>query len=63
MEYEYWELTCPECATKIEVKTTIVRGFKDNEDVHCPECKVFIRNIRADMGFEITEVHPQVKKS
>jgi predicted Zn finger-like uncharacterized protein len=54
-EYIYSEITCPHCDHVFTIKATIMRGFKDSEEVHCPKCKEFITKTRADMGYEIVE--------
>jgi len=55
LDYERHELCCPHCLTQITVESTLWQWYADYEKVHCPHCKAFICEIRADLGFKILE--------
>jgi Zn finger protein HypA/HybF involved in hydrogenase expression len=55
-EKEYHILNCPDCKIEITLAANIHRGFSDHEDIYCPQCKKYITEIRADMGYEIVSI-------
>lgn len=52
-EKEEHILNCPDCKIQFTVVANIHRGFADFEDIYCPQCKKYITEIRADMGYDI----------